>query len=217
MRIQIRNCELSNIRLSGSKRVHRGAVARCAFDTSLSLAKRKSFSLKEKVAVVNALNDGTKNASVCEQFALSKSTVSAIWKIEALFQMAKSNWNPNQWAILKIKAEQFATMLGYTNFTCMTGWLDRFKAGHNICSGPLCSSTNRRESIFQFDEISELDDYVDVDNAVITSYVPTMDDIANDIHCAKQKYSDGSDRETATAKTIPLKTYPELNECVDHL
>ncbi|KRZ88980.1 hypothetical protein T08_692 [Trichinella sp. T8] len=51
---------------------------------------------------------------------------------------AKSNWNPNQWAILKIKAEQFATMLGYTNFTCMTGWLDRFKAGHNICSGPLC-------------------------------------------------------------------------------
>ncbi|OUC41798.1 hypothetical protein D917_10690 [Trichinella nativa] len=40
-----------------------------------------------------------------------------------------------------------------------------------------------------------------------------MDDIANDIHCAKQDYSDDSDRETATAKTILLKTYPELNEC----
>ncbi|KRX46998.1 hypothetical protein T05_14742 [Trichinella murrelli] len=177
MRIQIRNCELSNIRLSGSKRVHRGAIARCAFDTSLSLAKRKSLSVKEKVAVVNALNDGTKNTSVCEQFALSKSTVSAIWKIEALFQK-------------------------------------HMKMALQLQKG---SSTNRRESIFQFDKISELDDYVDVDNAVITSYVPTMDDIANDIHCAKQEYSDDSDRETATAKTIPLKTYPELNECVDHL
>ncbi|KRX69391.1 Tigger transposable element-derived protein 4 [Trichinella sp. T6] len=40
--------------------------------------------------------------------------------------------------ILKIKAEQFATMLGYTDFTCTTGWLDQFEARHNICSGRLC-------------------------------------------------------------------------------
>ncbi|KRZ57283.1 hypothetical protein T02_14200 [Trichinella nativa] len=36
-----------------------------------------------------------------------------------------------------LKAEQFATMLGYTDFTCTTGWLDQFEAGHNICSGRL--------------------------------------------------------------------------------
>ncbi|KRZ56345.1 hypothetical protein T02_8161 [Trichinella nativa] len=56
------------------------AVAHCAFDTSLSLAKRKSLSVKEKVAVSNALNDGMKNSSVCEQFGLSQSKVSTIWK-----------------------------------------------------------------------------------------------------------------------------------------
>ncbi|KRZ81134.1 Tigger transposable element-derived protein 4 [Trichinella sp. T8] len=37
-----------------------------------------------------------------------------------------------------LKAEQFATMLGYTDFTCTTGWLDQFEARHNICSGRLC-------------------------------------------------------------------------------
>ncbi|KRX35599.1 hypothetical protein T05_869 [Trichinella murrelli] len=45
-----------------------------------SLAKRKSLSVKEKVAVSNALNDGMKNSSVCEQFGLSQSKVSTIWK-----------------------------------------------------------------------------------------------------------------------------------------
>ncbi|KRX13746.1 hypothetical protein T07_10261 [Trichinella nelsoni] len=40
------------------------AVARCAFNTSLSLAKRKSLSVKEKLAIIYALNDGTKNSSM---------------------------------------------------------------------------------------------------------------------------------------------------------
>ncbi|KRZ79996.1 Tigger transposable element-derived protein 6, partial [Trichinella papuae] len=74
-----------------------------------------------------------------------------------------------------------------------------------------------RESISRFDEISELDVYVDIDAAVITSDVPTMDDIVNDIHCVKQEDSDDSDADTTTVETTPLKTYPELIECVDHL
>ncbi|KRY12339.1 hypothetical protein T12_15180 [Trichinella patagoniensis] len=72
-------------------------------------------------------------------------------------------------------------------------------------------------SISQFDEISELDDYVGIDAAVITSNVPTTYDTVNDIHCAKQEDSDDSDMDTTTAETIPLKTYPELNECVANL
>ncbi|KRX13442.1 Tigger transposable element-derived protein 4 [Trichinella nelsoni] len=91
--------------------------------------------------------------------------------------------------ILKIKAEQFATMLGYTDFTCTTGWLDQFEARHNICM------------------------YEDIDAAAITSDVPTMDDI----HCDKQENGDDSDTDTATVESISLKTYPELNDCVDHL
>ncbi|KRX21104.1 hypothetical protein T07_11941 [Trichinella nelsoni] len=64
---------------------------------------------------------------------------------------------------------------------------------------------------FQFDKISELD------VAVNTSDLPTIDDIVNDIHCAKQENSDDSDTNTTTVETIPLKTYLKLNECVDHL
>ncbi|KRY00589.1 hypothetical protein T4E_6674 [Trichinella pseudospiralis] len=44
-----------------------------------------------------------------------------------------------------------------------------------------------------------------------------MDDIVNDIHCAKQEDSDDSDADTTTVETTPLKTYPELIECVNHL
>ncbi|KRZ84224.1 hypothetical protein T08_6490 [Trichinella sp. T8] len=44
-----------------------------------------------------------------------------------------------------------------------------------------------------------------------------MDDAVNDIHCDKQENSDDSDTDTATVESIPLKTYPELNDCVDHL
>ncbi|KAL1236667.1 Tigger transposable element-derived protein [Trichinella spiralis] len=77
--------------------------------------------------------------------------------------------------ILKIKAELFAAMLGYTDFTCTTGWLDKFDARHNICM------------------------YEDIDTAANTSDVPTKDDIVNDIHCDKQE---NSDTDTATAVNV---------------
>ncbi|KRX20174.1 hypothetical protein T07_3419 [Trichinella nelsoni] len=67
----------------------------------------------------------------------------------------------------------------------------------------------RKESISQFDEISKLDDYVDIDAVVITSDVPTMDEIVNDIHCAKQENRDDFDTDTSTVETMPLKTYLE--------
>ncbi|KRX13741.1 Tigger transposable element-derived protein 4, partial [Trichinella nelsoni] len=156
-----------------------------------SLAKRKSLSVKEKLAIIYALNDGTKNSSVCEQFGSSQSTVSIIWKNQSAVLDAHENGitSAKSGPILKIKAEQFAAMLGYTDFTCTTGWLDQFEARHNICM------------------------YEDIDAAAITSDVPTMDDI----HCDKQENGDDSDTDTATVESISLKTYPELNDCVDHL
>ncbi|XP_003382320.1 conserved hypothetical protein [Trichinella spiralis] len=72
-------------------------------------------------------------------------------------------------------AELFAAMLGYTDFTCTTGWLDKFDARHNICM------------------------YEDIDTAANTSDVPTKDDIVNDIHCDKQE---NSDTDTATAVNV---------------
>ncbi|KRY06109.1 hypothetical protein T12_13630 [Trichinella patagoniensis] len=96
-------------------------------------------------------------------------------------------------------------MLGYTDFTCTTGWLDQFEARHNICSERLCGKARSSNT-------------KSVDNAAaITSDVLTMDDIVNDMYCDKQENSGDSDTDTATVESIPLKTYPELNDCVDHL
>ncbi|KRZ01568.1 Tigger transposable element-derived protein 4 [Trichinella zimbabwensis] len=338
---------------------------------SALMSKKKELSVKKKVAVVNALNDDQKNASIqngvtsAKRFRLCEKTDID----EALlqwFQGQSQIRTPISGPISKINAEQFATMLGYTDFTCTTGWVDRFKARHNIFSGRLCGEarqqynndgifnrdetgvfyglgpkqtlkfkgekciggnhsksrvtvflcanmtvelsiekeeqkniiasgqlhsalhklsieqhierssatigprhnlilfildgvsndfgaesllqairllydawesvtpecmkncfkkvklTNdiycndendlpltmwlRRESISQFDEISELDDNVDINAAVITSDVSTMDGIVNDIHCAKQEDSDDSDANTTTVETTPLKT-----------
>ncbi|KRY00637.1 Tigger transposable element-derived protein 4 [Trichinella pseudospiralis] len=117
------------------------------YTASALMLKKKALSVKEIVAVVNALNDGQKNASVCEQFELSQSTVSTIWKNRSALLDAHKNgvtsakrfrlcektdideallqWfrrqsqirTPISGTILKIKAEQFATMIGYTDFT----------------------------------------------------------------------------------------------------
>ncbi|KRZ09249.1 CTD small phosphatase-like protein 2-B [Trichinella zimbabwensis] len=90
------------------------------------------------------LNDGKKNASICKQFGLSQSTVFTIWKNRSTLLDARENcvrsakkfclcektdideallqWfrgksqirTPISGPILKIKAEQFATVLGYS-------------------------------------------------------------------------------------------------------
>ncbi|KRZ49444.1 hypothetical protein T02_4767, partial [Trichinella nativa] len=95
------------------------------------------LSVKEKLAIIYALNDGTKNSSVCEQFGSSQSTVSVILKNQSAILDARENGIASAKSGPILKAEQFATMLGYTDFTCTTGWLDQFEAGHNICSGRL--------------------------------------------------------------------------------
>jgi hypothetical protein len=95
---------------------------------------------------------------------LSPSTVSALWKNrEAILSALENNLTTNnkmrkcdlgnvdqallEWfkvqrnagfpingPILKVQAEKFAKQLGHENFTCNSGWLDRFKNRHNIVS-----------------------------------------------------------------------------------
>ncbi|KRZ04069.1 Tigger transposable element-derived protein 4 [Trichinella zimbabwensis] len=112
--------------------------------TSALMSKKIALPVKYKVAVVSALNDGKKNASICEQLGLSQSTVSSIWKNRSALLDAHENgvtsakrfrlcektdideallqWfrrqsqirTPISEPILKIKAERFATVLGYS-------------------------------------------------------------------------------------------------------
>ncbi|KAL1244198.1 Tigger transposable element-derived protein [Trichinella spiralis] len=106
----------------------RRAVALCALDASLCIAKRKASSVNEKVAVTNALNDdahengitSTKRFRLCKKTDIDESLLE--W-----FQEQSQIGTPISGPISKIIAEQFATMLGYTDFTCTTGWLDRQK------------------------------------------------------------------------------------------
>ncbi|KRY76382.1 Tigger transposable element-derived protein 4 [Trichinella pseudospiralis] len=101
------------------------------YTASALMLKRKALSVKEIVAVVNALNDGQKNASVCERALLDahKNGVTSAKRFrlcektdidEALLQWFRRQSQirtPISGTILKIKAEQFATMIGYTDFT----------------------------------------------------------------------------------------------------
>ncbi|KRZ01597.1 Tigger transposable element-derived protein 4 [Trichinella zimbabwensis] len=112
------------------------------------MSKKIALPVKYKVAVVSALNDGKKNASICEQLGLSQSTVSSIWKNRSAlldahengvtsakrFRLCEKNdideallqWfrrqsqirTPISEPILKIKAERFATVLGYSERFC---------------------------------------------------------------------------------------------------
>ncbi|KRZ13805.1 Tigger transposable element-derived protein 4 [Trichinella zimbabwensis] len=126
---------------------------------SALMSKRMALSVKFKVSVVIALNDCEKNASICEQLGLSQSTVSTIWKNQSALLDAHENgvrsakkfcfcektdideallqWfrgqsqirTPISGPILKIKAEQFAIVLGYSESQIQcearSGWFFR--------------------------------------------------------------------------------------------
>ncbi|KRY47190.1 hypothetical protein T03_14080 [Trichinella britovi] len=188
---------------------------------AMCLAKRKSLSVKETLAIIYTLNDGTKNSSVCEQFGSSQSTVSVILKNQSAILDARENGiaSAKRFRLLKL-SNLLQCLIILILRAPLDGWTS-LRLGITFavddCVAKQGSSTKRRESNSQFDEISELDNYLYIDAAAITSDVLTMDDIVNDIHCNKQENSDDSDTHTATVESIPLKTYPELNDCVDYL
>lgn len=131
------------------------------------MSKRKVLSVKEKVEIIQLLEKGAKNVTICKQFGLSSSTVSTLLKNkECLMKAYEANvidskrlkkcekddldqallkWFiqqrnsrlPITGPIMKIQAEKFADQLGYTNFSCSNGWLHRFKQRHNICAGKI--------------------------------------------------------------------------------
>ena len=128
----------------------------------MPVMKRASLSLQEKVAIIQELEKGEKQSSICKQKRLPKSTVQSIWKnrekiIEATekigmgrkrcrraqhenvedklvewMETLKSQNVPVNGPQLRAKAQVFAKQLGIEEFRSSTGWLDKFKTRHNI-------------------------------------------------------------------------------------
>lgn len=128
----------------------------------MSGVKRKILSVSEKVQLIRELENGTSNVTVSKKYGLSASTISTIWKnresslsafennltkckklkkcdktdvdaaLLSWFKVQRSAGLPINGPILKIQAEKFATQLGYKDFSCNNGWIDRFKNRNNI-------------------------------------------------------------------------------------
>ncbi|XP_031340904.1 tigger transposable element-derived protein 4-like [Photinus pyralis] len=128
--------------------------------------KRQSFTLQVKCDIIRELIGGKKQVDVCREKSLSKSTVATIWKnrdellkaFESInvkvkkmrksvhdevdralliwFSQQRRNNVTISGAILRTKAEEFGKKV-QDNFVCSEGWVERWKARHNICSGKI--------------------------------------------------------------------------------
>lgn len=128
----------------------------------MSGVKRKILSVSEKVQIIREIENGTPNIIVSKKYGLSASTISTIWKnresslsafeknlttckklkkcdktdvdaaLLSWFKVQRSAGLPISGPILKVQAEKFAAQLGYKEFKCNNGWIDRFKNRNNI-------------------------------------------------------------------------------------
>ncbi|KRZ22725.1 Tigger transposable element-derived protein 4 [Trichinella pseudospiralis] len=78
----------------GAEQMHVVLMLHCSVSHYIASAlklKKIALSVKGKVAVVSALNNGKKNASICKKFGLSQLTVSIIWKNRSALLDAHEN------------------------------------------------------------------------------------------------------------------------------
>jgi hypothetical protein len=59
--------------------------------------------------------------------------VTWVMLIKHCWKLQRNAGFPINGPILKVQAEKFVKQLGHENFTCNTGWLDRFKNRHKHC------------------------------------------------------------------------------------
>lgn len=57
------------------------------------------------------------------------------------FTQARTLNLPVSGPILQIKARELATSMGYNDFSCSTGWLERFKSRHGIVFSKMCGES----------------------------------------------------------------------------
>jgi Tc5 transposase DNA-binding domain/CENP-B N-terminal DNA-binding domain len=130
----------------------------------LCVKKRKVLTVEEKVSLIRAIEKGERQTDVVQRTGLSQSTVATIWKdrkkwLDAMFQegnkkkMRKPQYDDLdravlQWfqeqrlnqiplcvALIKAKAEFYATELGIVEFKSSEGWLRKWKERHNVNYG----------------------------------------------------------------------------------
>lgn len=129
------------------------------------IKNRKSFSLNEKLKIIEAIESGKSQSTMCKTLNLNKSTVSNIWvnrskiknewhknakkkklrsssrpEVDTMlltwFQQQRANKIPVSGAMLQLQAEEFGKLSG-GDFKCSSGWLDRFKKRHAIVFGKI--------------------------------------------------------------------------------
>lgn len=129
--------------------------------------KRKVLSIEEKGAIIARIENGETNAALAEEFQLSHSSVTTIWKnrekIKAAFnsnllknkKLRQSTHNdiekallqwftdkrsrgiPISGPLLQKKAEEFGKALGKEDYKCSESWIKRFRARNNIVPGKI--------------------------------------------------------------------------------
>ena len=57
------------------------------------------------------------------------------------FTQARALNLPVPGPILQIKARELALAMGYSDFSCSTGWLERFKSRHGIVFRKMCGES----------------------------------------------------------------------------
>ncbi|XP_029849888.3 tigger transposable element-derived protein 4 [Ixodes scapularis] len=124
------------------------------------IRKRKSFSVKEKLAVLAEVETGRKKVDICREYDISMSTLSSFMNHKDVYRTAfqesrckarklrRSNaedlsrallrWYhqssalgiPINGPLLRNKAQHLARCLGYQDFTVSTSWIHRFRRRH---------------------------------------------------------------------------------------
>lgn len=135
--------------------------------SSKQTLKRKSMSIEEKGVIIARMENGETNANLSSEFGVSHSTISSIWKnrekitdafnsnalrVKKLrstqhddldksllewFKIQRSRNVPITGPILRQKADEFALLLGKSDFQCSEGWINRFKVRHSIVFGKI--------------------------------------------------------------------------------
>ncbi|XP_022160203.1 tigger transposable element-derived protein 4-like isoform X2 [Myzus persicae] len=126
-----------------------------------TVKKRKSLTIEQKCNIISSLESGCSNTFISQQYNLSHSTVSNIFKqraeIKRTFEQAsfatkKIRYSMNrdienallEWLkrhrgtnvsvnipSLQAKADEFGNLLGKPNFKCSSSWVQRFKRRHH--------------------------------------------------------------------------------------
>lgn len=124
------------------------------------IRKRKSFSVKEKLAILAEVETGRKKVDICREYGISMSTLSTFMNHKDAYRTAfqesrykarklrRSNtedlsrallrWYhqssalgmPINGSLLRNKAQHLARCLGYQDFTVSTAWIHRFRRRH---------------------------------------------------------------------------------------